>query len=274
MELDKFQFNNMFLKIITKNKIHTSHAEKGFTLVELLISIGVFLVVMTISLGSIISILDAGRKARSLKEVMTNLNFATEVMSREIKFGRNYFCGVNTVAPHAQSSSCSDGGTSITFTTSEGVDTIYRLNGTQIEKSVDNGVSYIGVTSPEVTVEGLTFYIFNTAPAPNQRQPRMLMHVRGYAGVKPTVQSRFTLQTVMSQRSLNLAPVATPSPSVYTYCADEGGTCTFAGVGTVRYGASGSYFYQNNVNGSIACTNAVFGDPIVNTAKFCYYILP
>jgi len=193
----------MFSQIITKNNIRTSQPEKGFTLVELLISIGVFLVIMTISLGSIISILDAGRKARSLKEVMTNLNFATEVISREVRFGRNYYCGVDTNSPHTASNSCSDGDTSITFTTSEGVDTIYRLSGTQIEKSIDYGVSYLGVTSPDVTVEGLTFYVFNTAPAPNQRQPRMLMLVRGYAGVKPTVQSRFTLQTAMSQRALN-----------------------------------------------------------------------
>lgn len=201
--MDRFLSNNMFLLITKKNTILNSQSEKGFTLVELLISIAVFLVIMTISLGSIISILDAGRKARSLKDVMTNLNFATEVISREIRFGRNYYCGVDTASPHTASNSCSNGGTAISFTTSEGVDTIYRLNGTQIERSVDYGASYLGVTSPDVTVEDLTFYVFNTAPAPNQKQPRILMIVRGYAGVKPTIQSRFTLQTVMSQRALN-----------------------------------------------------------------------
>jgi prepilin-type N-terminal cleavage/methylation domain-containing protein len=195
----------MYSQIIIKSKVYKSHTEKGFTLVELMVSIAVFLVIMTISLGSIISILDAGRKARSLKQVMTNLNFAAEVISREVKFGRNYHCGVDTDIPRTKSDSCpSGGGTAITFTTSEGVETIYRLRGTQIEKSIDSGVSYIGVTSPDVTVEGLTFYVIGTSPIPNRSQPRVLMIVRGFAGVKPTVQSRFTLQTVMSQRSLNL----------------------------------------------------------------------
>lgn len=65
-------------------------------------------------------------------------------------------------------------------------------------------------------------------------------------------------------------------PATYTYCADENGTCTFTGVGTVAYGdaASGFFNYQTNVNGSIACNNTTFGDPIVGTAKKCYYHIP
>jgi len=183
---------------------HRSH--KAFTLVELMISVGVFLVVMTISLGSIISILDAGRKARSLKAVMTNLNFAVEVISREVKFGRNYYCGTDVANPHVLTQSCPSGGTSITFTTSDGIDTIYRISpgGSQIQKSIDHGVTYLGVTSPDITVQDLKFYVFNTAPPPNQSQPRTLLVVRGFAGSRMTVQSRFFLQTVMSQRALNL----------------------------------------------------------------------
>jgi hypothetical protein len=65
-------------------------------------------------------------------------------------------------------------------------------------------------------------------------------------------------------------PTQTPSGIVWTLCASEGGTCTFSGTMTVRYGADSSWFYRVATN-SIACTNAVFGDPINGTAKSCYY---
>ncbi len=56
----------------------------------------------------------------------------------------------------------------------------------------------------------------------------------------------------------------------WTQCASENGTCTFTGTMTVRYGAGSSWYYRV-ATGSIACNNATFGDPIVGTAKACYY---
>ncbi len=180
--------------------------EKGFTLVELLVAVGVFLVVMTISLGSVLSILDAGRKAKALKSVMTNLNFTLEVMAREIKFGTNYYCGEDTTNPHTLTSNCA-GGNAITFTDSSGGDIIYRLNGTSIEKSANGGL-YLGLTSPEVKIT--TFKLFVTGSLPydgttyfDTNQPKVFILIRGYAGSKPTIQSSFTLQTVVSQRVLD-----------------------------------------------------------------------
>ncbi len=60
-------------------------------------------------------------------------------------------------------------------------------------------------------------------------------------------------------------------PTTWTSCAVEGGTCSFSGTMTVRYGANSSYFYQN-ATGSVACTTAAFGgDPIWGVVKNCAY---
>jgi prepilin-type N-terminal cleavage/methylation domain-containing protein len=182
-----------------------NNSQSGFTLVELLVALAVFMVIMTISLGSVLSIVDAGRKARSLRAVMTNLNFTFEAMSRDIKFGDVYHCGVTTL-PTWTPQNCTGTGlppaNGLTFRTSDGTPTIYRLNGTQIEKSTDNGSSYIGITSSEIVVQDLKFYVFGAA-AGDGAQPRVLVQVRGYAGTKPTAQSRFFLQTILSQRDLD-----------------------------------------------------------------------
>ena len=63
------------------------------------------------------------------------------------------------------------------------------------------------------------------------------------------------------------AQVTVVNPS-WTLCAAEGGVCAFPGTEEVRYGANGSYFYRSLTDGT-ACTNSVFGDPIVGTAKHC-----
>jgi len=56
----------------------------------------------------------------------------------------------------------------------------------------------------------------------------------------------------------------------WTKCADENGTCTFTGTKTVRYG-SGTTYNTGTYTNSVACTNAVFGDPTPGVFKHCDY---
>jgi hypothetical protein len=67
---------------------------------------------------------------------------------------------------------------------------------------------------------------------------------------------------------LRLHPSSPPPSSDWTFCANEGGTCSFSGTQQVRYGANGLYVYKT-LTGGTACTNAVFGDPAFGTAKHC-----
>jgi len=68
----------------------------------------------------------------------------------------------------------------------------------------------------------------------------------------------------------NGAAATPPATTGWTQCANEGGTCTFSGTREVRYG-SGTTFVSRTVSGSVACSNAVFGDPTPNVAKTCSY---
>ncbi|OGB00746.1 MAG: hypothetical protein A3E25_03720, partial [Burkholderiales bacterium RIFCSPHIGHO2_12_FULL_69_20] len=53
------------------------------------------------------------------------------------------------------------------------------------------------------------------------------------------------------------------------YCANEGGTCTLpvGTTATVYYGNNSSYAARTGVSGSLACSNAVFGDPLYGVVK-------
>lgn len=190
------------MKSIFKNN---TNIQQGFTLIELMVAVGLFMTIITVGLGSVLSVIDAGQRAESLKSVMTNLNYAVEEMTREIKFGSEYYCGINNATTWTPQN-CTGGGnppqSAITFVSSDGTDTTYRLNGTQIQKTTDYGNTYIGLTAPEIIIQDLRFYVFGALNS-DTSQPRVFMIVRGYAGKKPTNQSRFIIQTSISQRVLD-----------------------------------------------------------------------
>ena len=55
----------------------------------------------------------------------------------------------------------------------------------------------------------------------------------------------------------------------FTYCSDEGSTCSFSGVRQVAYGEGTKWKFTSSNNGA-ECKNAVFGDPSPGNAKKCY----
>lgn len=63
---------------------------------------------------------------------------------------------------------------------------------------------------------------------------------------------------------------AAPTTNIWSQCAAENATCLYSGEMSVAYGANGSYKYATLGSGGTACSNAVFGDPAVNSVKTCY----
>jgi len=90
----------------------------------------------------------------------------------------------------------------------------------------------------------------------------------------------FVSKTVTGSVACSNAVFGDPTPQVaktcsysavtWTSCANENGTCSFSGTHEVRYG-SGTTFVSKTVTGSVACSNAVFGDPTPQVAKTCSY---
>lgn len=181
--------------------------EKGFTLIEILVSISIFAVIMTVSMGAILGVFDANRKSQSLRSVMDNMNFSVEAMSREMRFGSNYHCGSDSLIKLKEPQSCPTVPKSqVSFLSSDATPTqiTYKLNGTQIEKAIGRpggATTFIPVTSPEIKITSLVFYVVGAKPSPTDKlQPKILMKITGSAGSKAGTESEFTLQTLVTQR--------------------------------------------------------------------------
>ena len=199
--------------------------KKGFTLIELMVSVTIFIVVMVISLGALLSISAAERKAEALKTVMNNLNFGLESMARTIRTGITYHCGsgglLNTPLD------CENGDDFLAFTPvcvaggpCPPPPTVYRYEsdpgtcgaghvGGCIMRSVASGANSLPITAPEINVTDLTFYVRGSVPEfesdPTISQPKVVITLIGdipsqvsAAGVVQSTQ--FRLQTSVTQR--------------------------------------------------------------------------
>src|SRR5438552_13144631 len=87
------EHHNMILK--------TAHT-RGFTLVEMIVAVALFAVVMLVSVGALLSLVGASRKAQALQSVMNNLNISLDGMVRSIRMGSEYdgsqSCSGNTTS--------------------------------------------------------------------------------------------------------------------------------------------------------------------------------
>lgn len=194
-------------KLIIKIKTN----QKGFTLIELMVSISVFIVIMVISMGSVLSVIDANRKSQSLRSVMDNLNLSLESMTRSIRFGTSYHCDafadVNVLNTNGflYPRDCSGGASSIAFVSQVGTQVIYKLVDGRIIRKVGSGPDYY-MTGSDVTITNLTFIVLGSRyynnGATTEEQPKVIIIIGGYVGNnnKPDSRSAFSIQTTVSQR--------------------------------------------------------------------------
>lgn len=180
--------------------------KKGFTLVELIIAVTLFTVIASFSIGAVLSIFDANRRAQSTKTVVDNLNLSIENMARSVRFGGSYYCGISSGL--TSTSNCPNGGDALSVTFDTSMRVVYRrsVNGSNgfgtIQKSENGGSSYSDITSPDTNIQYLKFYVLD-ADAGGE-QPYVIAVIKGYVGNKATTQSSFTIQTLMSQRQLDI----------------------------------------------------------------------
>ncbi|MBI5004627.1 MAG: prepilin-type N-terminal cleavage/methylation domain-containing protein [Candidatus Lloydbacteria bacterium] len=194
----------MIFSLRKKNK---RTQERGFTLIEIMVSVSIFAVVVIIAVGALVSINDANRKVQSMRALMDNLNFALENISRTLRTGSSYHCGVTGTITTPQDCPVT-GSDYIAFEGANGSELntqdqiVFRLSGGQIQRSVDSGATFLGMTSPGITITSLQFYVSGAA-ALDAKQPKILLLVGGTADAGKGLVSEFHLQTVVSERLID-----------------------------------------------------------------------
>lgn len=178
----------------------------GYTLVELMVSVGLFAVVMTLAAGAYLTMLNLNNSAQGVSTSIDSVSFTLEYLSREIRTGSAYGCpttGVDCAYPNGGS----------TFTVKDQNLTVVTFSRKQISGSANYGVyQTIGgvstlLTDPSINITRLTFYAAGTKPYSSTPVDISPAHVTILvAGTVSTGKQSFpfTVETGATMRNIDL----------------------------------------------------------------------
>lgn len=196
----------------------------GYTIIETMIAISLFLVVVFSGLGALLNMNLIHQKSEDMRSIMDNLSFILEDISRNLRTGYNYRCYPSgTWGGDEQQSilnvpqSCDNGGV-IVFEETHGNDGdanaddqwVYKVDSTDgvhynISKSVDGGLTFVQLNIDEVSLtSGSGFSVLGAeAPPGNEQQPFVIIKLMGEITYKDIV-TPFSLETAVSQRLIDI----------------------------------------------------------------------
>jgi len=202
-------------------------SEAGFTLIEMLVAVSLFAIVMTISVGALLALVDANKKAQATQSVMNNLNVALDGMVRNIRMGATYHCDAATETNKTVLSTgadCVSGGELLAFeafgNSADDTDDqwVYWLENKRLYRSIDGRSSKLPITAPEVEIDSFNVFVTGAAGTLNTTgdttQPKVVFTIQGTAGAEDSlysvvgtakkIRTTFNIQAVASQRLLDL----------------------------------------------------------------------
>lgn len=214
--------NNKQQLVFTQQKKHQSfsgglpavpaHARQaGFTLIELMVSLMIFVVVVLAAVGSLYAVNTASKKVQSMRSVLDNLTFAIEAMSRTVRTSASVVCGGSSnVSGNPNCPFSSQGNNSMLLVSSTlGTQQLveYRLgvhtngNGAIQKRFQESGIwtNWISLTAPEINIQKLLFYVDGADPL-DGKQSSVQLFVQGEA-VSNNEVSPFAVQTYISERA-------------------------------------------------------------------------
>jgi prepilin-type N-terminal cleavage/methylation domain-containing protein len=179
---------------------------KGFTLVELIVAMGIFGFAATFAIASLLALVSVQRKAMATQEAFDNVRFALEFMAKETREAKTIM------------NPCADGGDP-TFLCEESLILVrgaartnfvtysWRVDSTTGRKSLwrretDGGtlISDYPLTDDRMRINHAAFYISNDASITDNYQPYVIFVINATAGdlTKPSEQATVHLQTAAS----------------------------------------------------------------------------
>jgi len=201
----------------------------GFTLIEMIVSLSIFAIVVTTAVGAMLILISTNQQLQAEQSVMTNLSFALDTMTREIRTGFNYYCaispgdsGVLTGSSHEsllegtkdcvsgrgnsalQGISFYEGGNSITGTVNRilyyydfGEQSIFRRVGNRAAEAIVS--SGVDITDAQFYVTGTT----DLESGSDAEQPTVTIYIKA-KDANSSGNKEYYMQTTVTQRILDL----------------------------------------------------------------------
>ena len=190
--------------------------KKGFTLVEVIVSVTIFSMIMVMGMGALLNVNTSHKASQAQKDAMDTFNFALEGMTRDIRTGVNMYCDIDTDNPSNdinEHNDCITSQPTLGFLASadRGYFMYYEDNGSLFRKRILDPEGSPGVheapeeliSSSRVVVTGLNFRVVGSQSLTegDERQPYVLVRLTAHTVSNPDTE--FLVQTLVSVRSLD-----------------------------------------------------------------------
>lgn len=207
---------------------YSSVRHGGFSLIEVLVSLSIFTVVVTIAVSTLYTLIEANSRTRNSQSIATNLSFTLDSLSREIRTGTDYYCVADNNDPmpvdpdDTSTRDCVNGGAAFSFneggrsltgsTPNDSRRIAYRLHEGRLQRRLGNGDGIPGtndlsdwsdLTAEDITIERLRFYVEGSTRSDDE-SPVVTIFLSGLVGDEIVNESTFSIQTTIPQRLLDI----------------------------------------------------------------------
>ena len=196
---------------IKKYLSYHNASKHGFTLIEVLVALSLFVTIASIALSVLFSLSTANRKSQATRDVADNIAFVFEDIASEARWGKFFTCKKSF---ELDPEPCPAGSKSFSFLSVRDLpadlpyientlggqenQVSYMLTDGIIQKAYGSN-EYQPLSSPKVQIENLTFYVYGNAKNDNERS-RVLVSVTAVVNKGTNAESKITLQTTITQR--------------------------------------------------------------------------
>lgn len=207
---------------MTHHSIRTHTKETGFTLIEVMIAMGIFTILVTIGIGAVLDTIRQHHSSQNARAVMDSLNFVMDDMASTVRLSQNVRCLAsgetfpvfttptdpvipescpNLTGAHNEIVLNDQSGNHVMYaisvpTPSDPASHIYKLRGEDPSKAQL-------VSPPEVSMDySHSGFFVHGAEAGDGSQPTVTIRLAGtisYQGVN----SKFAIETTVTLRSLD-----------------------------------------------------------------------
>lgn len=164
---------------------------QGFSLIEIIVAVGLFTVVAMLAVGSLFILTSAEKRVASVQSNQDNMRFAMELMSREIRTGDGAFysdlCGASCFEAKI--------GTGETVR--------YTLGAGRIMRQIIGDPLAHAITGPEVSIEKLNFALRAANPYSDDIQAHVTIVLEGVAQKDTPNAVTLNLQTSVTPLRIN-----------------------------------------------------------------------
>lgn len=180
-------------------------ATRGYTLIEIVVAVALFTIVMATPSGFFTQAILGQQKALSTQELLDNIGFTLEYISRALRMARKDTEGT-CIAQNLNYESTHEG-RGIEFKNYQGIcqEFFWDIDDNRLKESKDGGLP-IPLTSTSLEILSFKIGPTDSWSQDDQEQPRvtLFLKIKG-KGEKAELQPEMTIQTTISQRNLDVA---------------------------------------------------------------------